>query len=289
MTKISQLCIGLVILSMPIYVVAQQNQAVPVSFDIIGENLYEVTGGSGANGGAFIGEYGVLLIDAKMNQESVNQTIQEISKLTDKPIKFMVNTHSDGDHVMGNRFFPESVVFVSHENCRKEFFHPSRNGEPSSWSDPELAPFIPSVTFIDKMDLYVDPERKVELWYFGTGHTTGDIVVYFPHERVAFIGDQVFEGRVQLIHSYKGGNSFKHVETLQKMLETLDAQKFYSGHSEALDRNAIQLHIDEMKKLQNQISEYIKKNSTLENIKKEFSENQGNLVETIYNEILAAK
>ena len=289
MTKISQLCIGLVILSMPIYVVAQQNQAVPVSFDIIGENLYEVTGGSGANGGAFIGEYGVLLIDAKMNQESVNQTIQEISKLTDKPIKFMVNTHSDGDHVMGNRFFPESVVFVSHENCRKEFFHPSRNEEPSSWSDPELAPFIPSVTFIDKMDLYVDPERKVELWYFGTGHTTGDIVVYFPHERVAFIGDQVFEGRVQLIHSYKGGNSFKHVETLQKMLETLDAQKFYSGHSEALDRNAIQLHIDEMKKLQNQISEYIKKNSTLENIKKEFSENQGNLVETIYNEILAAK
>ena len=94
-----------------------------------------------------------------MNQESVNQTIQEIRKLTDKPLRFMVNTHSDGDHVNGNRFFPESVVFVAHENCRNEFFHTGRNGEPSSWNDPELAPFIPSVTFSNKMDLYVDSKK----------------------------------------------------------------------------------------------------------------------------------
>jgi len=45
------------------------------------------------------------------------------------------------------------------------------------------------------MDLHADP-KKVELWYFGTGHTTGDIVVYSPHERIAFVGDQVFKGLV---------------------------------------------------------------------------------------------
>jgi len=278
----------LIAFSLPWYLVAQQNATGPVSLDRIGDKLYEVTGGSGANGGAFIGEYGVLLIDAKMNQESVNQTIQEIRKLTDKPIRFLVNTHSDGDHVSGNRFFPGSVVFVAHENCRKEFFHPGRNREPSSWTDPELAPYIPSVTFNKKMDLYVD-QKKVELWYFGTGHTTGDAVVYFPDDRIAFLGDQVFKGRIQLIHSYKGGNSFKHVETLEKMLETLDAEKFYSGHSEALDRNMISLHINQMKELQKKVAGLINNNYTLEHIKKEFSKDQSNLIETIYNELLTAR
>ena len=289
MKLLFKLCCFLIVSALPWYATAQQTPAAPVTFNKVGDNIYEIRGGSGANGGAFIGQSGVLLIDAKMNQESVNQTVQEIRKLSDKPIRFLVNTHADGDHVSGNRFFPESVVFVAHENCRGEFFHPGRNGEPSSWNDPKLLPFVPSVTFSDKMDLYVDPEKKVELWYFGVGHTTGDAVVYFPHEKIAFIGDQVFKGRVQLIHSYKGGNSFEHVRTLEKMLETLDAEKFCSGHSEPLDRDMILAHINEMKELQNKVAGLVNKKYTLENIQKEFSKDQAGLVAAIFNEITASK
>jgi glyoxylase-like metal-dependent hydrolase (beta-lactamase superfamily II) len=288
MKALVKFCCFLIALSFPWYAVAQLNAPAPVSLNKIADRLYEVKGGSGANGGAFIGEYGVLLIDAKMNKESVDQTIREIRKITDKPIRFLVNTHSDGDHVSGNRFFPESVVFVASENCRQEFFHPGRNGEPSSWNDPELAKYIPSVTFNSKMDLFVD-QKKTELWYFGTGHTTGDIVVYFPDCKIAFVGDQVFKGRTQLIHSYKGGNSFKHVETLEKMLKTIDAEKFYSGHSEPFGRDMVRAHIDEMKELQGKVAGYMKKDYTLENIKKEFSNDQVNLVETIYREIEASR
>jgi len=288
MKILSKFCYSLIVLLFPLSAVAQQNTTPPVTLSKIGDKLYEVTGGRGANGGAFIGDNGVLLIDAKMDQESVTQVIQEIRKLTDKTIRFMVNTHSDGDHVTGNRFLPESVVIVAHENCRKEFLHPGRNGEPSSWNDPELAQYIPAVTFSNKMDLHVDA-KKVELWYFGVGHTTGDIVVFFPDEKIAFMGDQIFEGRVQLIHSYKGGNSFEHVKTLEKMVETLDAEKFYSGHSEALGKNAIRAHISEMKDLQEKVTGYMNNNYTLENIKQEFSEDHGNLIETIYNEVLAAR
>ena len=279
---------SLIILAFTLNLAAQQNPPQPVTLNKIADKLYEVKGGSGANDGVFIGDYGVLVIDAKMTKESVDQTISEIRRLTDKPIKFLVNTHSDGDHVAGNRYFPESVVIVSQENCRQEFFHPGRNGDPSAWNDPALAPFIPSVTFYNKMDLYVDP-KGVQLWYFGVGHTTGDAVVYFPEYKVAFIGDQVFVGRPQLIHSYKGGNSFKHVETLEKMLATLDAQKFYSGHSDPLNREQVQAHIDEMKAIQKKVGDLMKKNYSLENIKKEFSDDQGALVETIYNEIKAVK
>ena len=136
-------------------VLAQQQETPLVKLNPISENLYEIVGGSGAGGGAYIGDDGILIIDAKMDRESVDATLALIRKISDKPIRYLVNTHSDGDHIWGNQFFPESVVFVSHENCRKDFFRPKNNGEPSDWNNPELAPFIPSVTFRHKLDIYL--------------------------------------------------------------------------------------------------------------------------------------
>ena len=263
---------------------AQQQKVLPVNLKMISERLYEILGGRGAQGGIYIGDNGVLVIDAKMDKNSVDVTIEEIKKITDKPIKYLVNTHSDGDHIWGNQYFPQTVTFIAHENCREEFFHPRRDGTPSDWNKPELAPFIPSLTFRDKIDIFLG-SKKVELWYFGVGHTTGDAVVYFPEEKTAFLGDQIFLTRPQFIHSYKGGNSFEHVKTLVKMLEKLDAEKFCSGHSEITDRKAIRDHINQMKKRQENVKALIEKNKILEEIKKEFEENETRLIEAIYNDI----
>ena len=263
---------------------AQQRQAAPLKFERISDRLYQILGGRGANGGVYIGDNGVLVIDTKQTQESVDLTISEIKKITDKPIKYLVNTHSDGDHVSGNQFFTQTVTIVAHENCRQEFLHPRSNGEPSAWENPKLAPFLPSVTYSDKLDIYLG-SKKIELWYFGVGHTTGDTVVYFPEEKTAFIGDQIFMGRPQLIHSYKGGNSFNHVKTLTKMLDTLKAEQFCSGHSEPVDRTTIKHHIEEMKQLQEKIKNFIEQGKNLEEIQKEFEDNHARLVESIFNEI----
>jgi len=266
------------------YARAQQREVQPVTFRKISDRLYEILGGQGAQGGAYIGDDCVLMIDAKMDKPSVDRVIEQFNYISGKPIKYLVNTHSDGDHIRGNRYFPQTVIFIAHENCRKEFFHPGRDGAPSEWNQPELAPFIPSITFRDKMDIYLGPE-KAELWYFGAGHTTGDIVVYFPEEKTAFVGDQIFLTRPQLIHSNKGGNSFEHVNTLTKMLDTLDAEHFCSGHSEMTDRAGIRNHIDHMRKRQEKVKALMEKGESLEKIKKEFEENEGALIETIYHEI----
>ena len=263
---------------------AQQQEAKPVELKQISERLYEILGGRGAQGGMYIGDNEVLVIDAKMDENSVDAVIAEIAKITDKPIKYLVNTHSDGDHVWGNQYFPQTVTFVAHENCRKEFFHKQRNGNESNWNKPELAAYVPSITFRDRMNIYIGA-KKVELWYFGVGHTTGDIVVYFPEEKTAFIGDQIFLTRPQLIHSYKGGNSFGHVKALTRMLETLDAEKFCSGHSEIANRETIKEQINQMQKRQEKIKSLIEKDMSLEEVKKEFEENESRLVESIFNEI----
>jgi glyoxylase-like metal-dependent hydrolase (beta-lactamase superfamily II) len=255
-----------------------------VEFKKISDRLFEVVGGRGSQGGAYIGDDGVLVIDAKMDKESVNQVIEGIKRITDKPIKYLVNTHSDGDHVVGNRYFPRTVTIIAHENCRKEFFLPGRNGAASEWTKPELSPFVPSLTFSEKMDIHLG-SKTVELWYFGVGHTTGDIVVYFPEEKTAFIGDQVFLTRAQLIHSYKGGDSFEHVKTLTKMLDTIEVEKFCSGHSEMTNRAGIENHIAQMKNRQEQVIALIAKGKSIEEIKSEFGESESRLIEAIYNEI----
>jgi len=283
---IERLIAAALILSFAGDALSQQRENQPIEFRKISDKLFEVTGGQGAQGGVYIGDNGVLVIDAKMSKTSVDQVIENIRRITDKPIKYLVNTHSDGDHVTGNRYFPESVIFIAHENCRKDFFRPGRDGSPSEWSKPELSPFVPSLTFTDKMDLYL-VSRKVELWYFGVGHTTGDIVVYFPEEKAAFVGDQLFLTRPQLIHSYKGGNSFEHIKTLTKMLGTIDAQKFYSGHSEMTDRTGVENHIEQVKKYQEKVMMLIEKGKRLEEIKSEFAENEARLIEAIYSEIQA--
>ncbi len=262
----------------------RQRTEQPLEFKKISDKLFEIVGGRGSRGGAYIGDNGVLLIDAKMGQASVSQVIEGIKRITDKPIKYLVNTHSDGDHVAGNRYFPETVTIIAHENCRKDFFRPGRNGAASQWSKPELAPFVPSLTFSEKMNIHLG-SKTVELWYFGVGHTTGDTVVYFPEERTAFMGDQIFLTRAQLIHSYKGGNSFEHVRTLSKMLDTIEAEKFYSGHSEMTNRAGIESHISRMKKRQEKVRALIAEGKSTEEIKSEFEGSEARLIEAICNEI----
>jgi len=262
----------------------QRRETQPIEFRKISDRLFEILGGRGAQGGAYVGDNGVLVIDAKMDKKSVDQVIVKVRQITEKPIKYLVNTHSDGDHLMGNRYFPKTVTFIAHENCREDFFQPGRRGTPSEWNKPELAPFIPSITFRDRMDIYLG-SKKVELWYFGVGHTTGDIVIYFPEERTAFLGDQIFLARPQLIHSYKGGNSFEHVKTLTKMLQTIDAEKFCSGHSEMTGRKGIKNQIDQMKRQQEKVKALIAEGKNIEEIKSEFGRDEARLIETIYDEI----
>ena len=266
-----------------LFVHAQQQERSPVQAEKISENLYQLIGGSGANGGFYIGDQSVLVIDAKMDEQSVKEIFLEIEKITDKPVKYLVNTHADGDHVTGNQFFPETVTIIAHENCRDEFYA-SRDGNPTIWSSPGMEKHMPAVTFKDKMDLYMGT-KKVEITYHGIGHTTGDIYLYLPDENTAFIGDQYFEGRPQLIHSYKGGSALQYVKTMEKMLETVPASQFCSGHSEIASREIVINHMNQIQSKIKQVADLKQKEESLDAIKSDFAENESALIESIYNEL----
>jgi glyoxylase-like metal-dependent hydrolase (beta-lactamase superfamily II) len=265
---------------------AQENRTQPITLDKISDKLYQLKGGRGSNGGVIVGDNAVLVIDAKMDETSVSQTLDAIKELTDKPVKYVVNTHSDGDHIRGNRYFPATVTFIAHENCRNDFFKVNF-GRASDWDDPRFYPFVPSLTFSDQMDIWLG-KSKVELHYFGVGHTTGDLIVYCPATKIAFVADLYFEGRPQLIHSAKGGNSFEYVKTMKKMLESLDADTFLSGHSDPVGRADIKKHIQAMEARQEKVKAHLKDGKTQEEVLAQFDENEKRLITSIYQELASS-
>ncbi|MCP4723908.1 MAG: MBL fold metallo-hydrolase [bacterium] len=280
----------LLITILPVTVFSQENDYTSVRFEKISDRLYVIFGGGlGANAGLYIGDNGLLIVDPKMNKRASDEVFEKIRELTGKSIIYVVNTHSDPDHILGNRYFPETVTFIAHENCRREFTEPNWNGSPSEWTAPEYAPYFPSITFRDQMDIYLG-SKKIELWYFGRGHTSGDAVVYFPEEKTAFIGDQLMMGHRPGAHPYKGGNTFENVRTLSKMLTTLDADKFVNGHLDRIaDRETVRDYIRDVRIMQDNIRARMILEDTLEDIKKDYSDRLQMFVEHIYKEIIRKK
>ena len=259
-----------------------------IEFIKVTDTIYEITGGRGARSTLYLGETGVLLIDTKGDKRDMGIILNKIEKMSDKPLLILINTHSDEDHIGGNIYIPQSVTIISHENCRKELFIPLRDGRSTGWEAPERKPFIPEVCFYDSMSIYLGSERIV-LRHFGIGHTTGDTVVYFPEQKIAVVGDQYSELPVPYIHDYKGGSPSGNYKNLERMLETLDATTFLSGHSEPVSRKEILNCIDTMKERFNTMRSRINAGETFEDITKGKKGRELNLITAIYNEVKSRK
>jgi glyoxylase-like metal-dependent hydrolase (beta-lactamase superfamily II) len=136
------------------------------------------------------------------------------------------------------------------------------------------------------------------LYHFGPAHTSGDVVVYFPEQKVAFLGDLIFLGRDPLIHRHKNGSSFGLVKTLKSILK-LDADTFVHGHGDIASSADIKGLIKSLEDKQANIKALIKGGKSLDEIKKIFKVQDRpvrpgrrrwpSLVETIYLELTEKK
>jgi glyoxylase-like metal-dependent hydrolase (beta-lactamase superfamily II) len=247
-----------------------QAQQQPLTVQQIKGNIYMVKGGSGANTGFFIGAKEVLVIDAKMTADSAKQEINEIRKLTDKPITRIVITHSDGDHVNGLNGFPAGLKIYAHPQTKKDMEEAAKAANTQHLNDylPNeiCAPCTASKSSV--MGIKMDSE-EVLLYHFGPAHTSGDLVVFFPAERVAFVGDLAFVGRDPLIHRQKSGTSIGLVDTLKAML-ALKAETFIAGHNEPLSTKDIQTLAASIEEKQGKVKALIAEGKSLDDIKKAF-------------------
>jgi glyoxylase-like metal-dependent hydrolase (beta-lactamase superfamily II) len=177
------------------------------------DSLAILTGGGGHTIMFSTASDAVVVVDSK--RPGLGQRIVEAAKTwtDDKPVTTLINTHAHADHVGGNTAFGNNgrpVNIVAHENAKAAMARMPEFSGPN-------ASFLPTTTFKDRLVLSFGSDR-VELYYFGRGHTNGDAIVVFPGQRLAYFGDLFPGKRVPTIDASSGGSGLAFAQTLAKAI-----------------------------------------------------------------------
>ena len=152
-----------------------------------------------SNNAWLVTDEGVLVIDTRQHPKRGEELLAAIRRTTDKPIRWVVNTHAHGDHYFGNSVFKrEGATVIAHRDTAGMMEHhfplemKRRQGyfRQQQFDPGEVKLVLPDVTFDSKMTITLGG-RTVELLYFGAGQNPGDTFVFFPQEKVIFAGGPV--------------------------------------------------------------------------------------------------
>jgi len=215
-------------------VTAQQPAPMVIEVDKLKDNLFMLRGGGG-NTAVFVQASGVTVVDTK-NPGWGQPLLAKIREITNKPVTTIINTHTHGDHVSGNVDFAENVDVVTHVNTAANM---KKMAAVTSIPNPPVNVFAQSGgrglakrTFTDTLTLGSGSDR-VDLHYFGRGHTNGDAWVLFPALRVLHGGD-IFSGKnVPLLDYNNGGSGVEIPDTLMKAYTATakNVDSIITGHS----------------------------------------------------------
>ena len=172
---------------------AQQDfSKVEIKTEKLAEGVWMLTG-AGGNIGVFAGDDGVFMIDSQY-APLTDKIRAAIAAVTDKKIRFLLNTHWHGDHVGGNENLGKTgVVIVAQENVRKRMSTEQFNKMFDKKEPPSPAAALPLVTFVDSISFHVNGD-EVEAFHVPPAHTDGDAIVYLRKANVLHMGDTFFNG-----------------------------------------------------------------------------------------------
>ncbi len=204
------------------------------------DNLYVIMASSpaprpeftGGNVGVLVTDAGVIVVDTKLAGYGPD-IISRIKAVTNKAITTIINTHTHGDHTGSNEGFPASVDIVAQENTKTNMMKMDAfKGDKAS--------FLPKRTYKDKMTVGSGKDR-VELYYFGAGHTNGDTFVVYPALRVLHAGDMFPWKDAAFYDRANGGSGVEHPKTLAKLLAGVkDFDTVIPGHNPVTTRADLQ-------------------------------------------------
>ena len=184
--------------------------------------------GEGGNVALYATNDGVILVDDMFDRNHAD-ILAQVKTVTDKPLRYVINTHQHDDHAGGDfKMLPLAEV-IAHRNVYANL----KNLKRPYFEDTPGTPIgLPRVTFSDRLDVHLGG-KDVEAYYFGRGHTSGDIVVYFPEIRAIHTGDLFISGSRRGVPIYvdavQGGSLLEWTRTLDRTLQ-LDFDTVIPGH-----------------------------------------------------------
>jgi glyoxylase-like metal-dependent hydrolase (beta-lactamase superfamily II) len=264
-------------------------------------NVYMLEG-SGGNIGASVGDDGIVIVDDQY--APLADKIQAALKgITDKPVRFIINTHYHGDHTGGNAYFQKQAPIIAHDNVRKRLESGGAAGNGASIhmeTKPQPKEALPIITFDHDVTVHLNGE-DIRALYFPAGHTDGDSVIFFPKSNVVHMGDDFVTYGFPFIDVDSGGSIDGMIDGVEKVIAQVPPDvKIIPGHGPISNLDDVRAYLSMLKGTREAVAKALKEGKALDQMKqakllaswKKYSGdfvNEDAFLETLYNSLTGQK
>lgn len=239
----------------------------PLTVKMLKKNIYVAEGGGG-NSTIIIGNNGVIVVDAKISTGYGKEVVDEVAKLTSKPITTVIETHSDGDHINGLPAFPKGVTVIATKNNKMEQEQAAAAG--GRGAPPKEA--MPTMVLTKMRQSETIDGVPMQLIHIAPAHTSGDLAVYLPDERIVVTGDLIATTLPDpLIHLQKHGSSAGWIKFVSALVK-LNATTYIPGHGDPQTKAQVQARLKSAEMKRARIVAMVKKGESLDQIKSALGE-----------------
>ena len=285
------------------FVTAQEKDFSKVQMKVskVAGNIYMLEG-AGGNIGASVGDDGIVIVDDQY--APLADKIQVALKgITDKPVRFVINTHYHEDHTGGNAIFQKNAPVIAHENVRKRLQEGGTAGNGGSVhieAKPQPKDALPIITFGHDITVHLNGE-DIRALHFPAGHTDGDSIIFFPKANVVHMGDDFVTYGFPFIDVDGGGSINGMIDAVEKVIPQLPPDvKVIPGHGPVSNLDDVRAYLKMLKDTRDAVQSALKQGKTLEQMKQEkildpWKKYSGDFIsedaflETLYNSLTGQK
>jgi len=230
----------------------------------VSDNFYTLEG-QGGTVGVLVGPDGVFMVDCQFAPLS-DKLAAAIRQISDRPIRFLVNTHVHGDHTGGNENFGKmGATIIAREQLRQRLMHPNpaANGTPVPPTQPVG---LPMITYNGILALHMNGE-DIQVIAIPAAHTDGDSMVRFVHADVIMAGDFYRSIQYPNIDRTTGGSLNGTIDGLGQILARAGPNtKIIPGHGPMVDRNAVLAHRDMILAVRDRVAKLVAEGKSQEEV-----------------------
>jgi len=266
----------------------------------ISGNIYMLEG-QGGNIAASVGEDGIVIVDDEFAPlaEKIQAALKNLG-VTDKPVRFVINTHYHGDHTGGNPPFAASgSTIIAQDNVRKRLVSGGTAGNGGSMKmemKPTEKAALPIITFEHDVTVHLNGE-DIRALHFPSGHTDGDAIIFFPKNNVVHMGDDFVRYGFPFIDVASGGSVQGMIDGVERAAAQLPADvKVIPGHGVLSNLDDVRAYVKMLKDTSAAVQKALDAHKTLDQMKQEkilapwakWSNDfvsQDIFIETIYNSL----
>ena len=255
------LCFTIFTFSIPFILMSQGRfDKIEITITQLSDQTYMLEG-TGGNIGVSVGENGIFVIDDQFAPLS-DKILNAIKTLSDKPFKFLVNTHFHGDHSGGNDNMTKAgATIIAHDNVKKQLEVQQRDG---SYKPKEA---LPVITFNDQLNISINNE-SVAVFHVANAHTDGDSILYFTNSNVLHTGDTYFNGRYPYIDLNSGGSVNGYIEAVRRGLMVINENtRIIPGHGKVSNQAEYKGFLSMLEQIRDNVQMAIDQGKTEQDVK----------------------